>query len=76
MLWLFQTVTLDRKQYCLTCFGFNLNVAPLIMKAIVSTVMLQKEAPDRMASAYINDIYANEIVVPTTHIREHWLSLG
>lgn len=37
---------IDGKQYCLTHLEFDINVAPFIMKAIVSTVMSQAEAID------------------------------
>lgn len=46
------------------------------MKAIVSTVMRQEEAIDRMTSAYIESISVNEDVVPTTRIREHLPRFG
>ena len=68
-LWLFQTVKIDGQRYCLTRLGFGLNVAPLIMKAIVSAMLSQEEA-------YIYDIYVNEDVMPTIHVREHLARFG
>ena len=59
------------QRYCLTRLGFGLNVAPLIMKAIVSAVLSQEEAADHAASAYIDDIYVN-----ATHVREHLARFG
>ena len=41
------------------------------MKAIVSAVLLQEEAVGCAASAYIDNIYVNEDVVPVTPVREH-----
>ena len=38
-LWPFQTMKIDGRRYCLTCLEFGLNVAPLIMKVIISTVL-------------------------------------
>ena len=73
---LFQTVKIGRQKYCLTHLGFGLNVAPLIMKAIVSVVLLQVEAVGHMASAYIDDIYVNEDVMPATRVREHLARFG
>lgn len=73
ILWPFQTVKIDRKRYCPTRLGFGLNLVPLIMKAIVSTVMSQEKTIDRTASAYINDICVSKAVLPTSHVR---LSLG
>ena len=75
-LWPYQTVKIDGKRYCLTHLGFGLNVAPLIMKAIVSAVLLQEEAMERAESAYIDDIYINEDVVPVTRVREHLVQFG
>ena len=72
----YQTVKIDGKRYCLTCLGFGLNVAPLIMKAIVSAVMSQEEAMGRAASADIDDSYVNKDVVPATCIREHLAQFG
>ena len=50
-------------------------MAPL-MKAIISAVLLQEEAVGRTVSAYIDDIYVNEDVVPAIHIREHLAQFG
>ena len=41
-LWPYWTVMIDGKRYCLTCLGFGLNVAPLIMKAIVSAAHVRE----------------------------------
>lgn len=56
-LWLFQTLIIKGKRYCLTHVRFNLNVAPLIMKAIFKTVLTQEEVPMRATSSYIDNIY-------------------
>lgn len=37
-LWPYQTVMVKGQRYCLTRLGFGLNVAPLIMKAIIDAV--------------------------------------
>ena len=76
ILWPFQTVKIGGQRYCLTHLGFGLNVAPLIMKAIVSAVLSQGEAVGHAASAYIGKIYVNEDVMPTTHVREHLTRFG
>ena len=67
---------INGKRYCQTHLEFSLNVAPLIMKAIISAVLLQEEAVGHVASAYINDIYVNEDVVPVTHVTEHLAQFG
>ena len=40
-LWPFQTVVVNGERYELTRLGFGLNVAPLIMKAVVRAVLQQ-----------------------------------
>ena len=75
-LWPFQTMKIDGRRYCLTCLVFGLNVAPLIMKAINSTVLAQDVTVSQAASAYIDDIFINEDVAPTTRIREHLAQFG
>ena len=64
------------QRYYLPCLGFGFNVAPHIMKAIVRAVLLQKEAVGHAASAYINDIYVNEDVMPVTHVKERQARFG
>ena len=66
-----QTVKVDGKRYCLTRLGFGLNVAPLIMKAIISTVLAQDKTVSRAVSMYIDNIFINEDVTPATCVREH-----
>ena len=46
------------------------------MKAIVSAVLSQEEAVGCAASAYNDNIYVNEDVMPTTHVREHLVQFG
>ena len=45
-------------------------------KAVVSTVLLQEEAVGHVASVYIDDIYVNEDVMPSTCVREHLARFG
>ena len=75
-LWPIQTVKIGGQRYCLTRLGFGLNLAPLVVKAIVSAVLLQEEAVGHTASAYIDDIYVNEDVMPATRVREHLARFG
>ena len=75
-LWPFQTVKIGRQRYCLTRLWFGLNVAPLIMKVLVSAVLSWVEAVGHTASAYIDDIYVNEDVMPVTCVREHLARFG
>ena len=62
-LWPFQTVMIKGKRYCLTHLGFGLNVAPIIMTAIIKTVLMQDEFTVKATSAYVDDIYINEDIM-------------
>lgn len=47
------------------------------MKAIISMVLAQEEAVGRAASAYIDNVYITEDVVPATRVHLNiWPSLG
>ena len=67
---------ISRQRYCLIHLGFGFNVAPLIMKTIVSAVLSQEEALGHVASAYIDDIYVNKDFMPVTRVREHLARFG
>ena len=54
--------------------GFGLNVVPMIMKAIVSTVLAQKERTMKAMSFYINDIY--EEVISADEVKVKLESFG
>ena len=75
-LWPFQTVVLKGRRYCLTRLGFGLNVAPMIMRAIVNAVMSQDKLIKDATSSYIDDIYVNESVASSQRVREHLESFG
>ncbi len=40
-LWLFQTMMVRGRRYCLTRLGFGLNITPLVMKVVVKTILTQ-----------------------------------
>ena len=63
-LWPFQTVMVKGQRYCLTSMGFELNVAPSIMQAIVETVLSNDVTVQQAMSAYIDDIFINNSVAP------------
>ena len=42
-LWPYQTVMFKSKRYCLTRLGFGHNVAPMIMKTVVSAIVEQDD---------------------------------
>ena len=75
-LWSFQTVMFRGHRYCLTRLGFGLNVAPLVMKAILTYVLGQDEEVKQGASAYVDDIYINEDIVAVRRVRDHLARFG
>ncbi|KFD62362.1 hypothetical protein M514_25485 [Trichuris suis] len=70
-LWPFQTVTFDGRRFCLTRLGFGLNVAPLVMKAVLNCVLAKDEDIKRGTSAYLDDILVNEDIVKASRVEEH-----
>ena len=75
-LWPFQTVMIKGKRYCLTCLGFGLNVAPLIMTAIIKTILMQDESTVKAASAYVDDIYVNVDIMSANVVKTKLQSFG
>ena len=77
-LWPYQTVVFKGKRYCLTRLGFGLNVAPLVMKAVLNKVLEQNSAVRAGTSAYVDDVLVREDVVAVTdvvaHLEEYGLS--
>ena len=71
-----QTVMLKSQRYCFTQLGFGLNVALLIMQSIIDSVMSQNRTIKNVISTYIDDIYANEGLVPAACVREHLSNYG
>uniref|UniRef100_A0A5S6Q1P2 Integrase catalytic domain-containing protein n=1 Tax=Trichuris muris TaxID=70415 RepID=A0A5S6Q1P2_TRIMR len=69
-LWPYQTVEFRGRRYCLTRLGFGLNVAPLVLKAILNFVLSQDPAIKRGTSAYVDDILVNEDVIPASRVKE------
>ena len=72
-LWPFQTVIFISKRYCLTRLGFDLNVAPQIMKAIINAVLSQEEKVKERTSAYLDDIYVNDDIVSKVKLAQFGL---
>ncbi|XP_065658267.1 uncharacterized protein LOC136082772 [Hydra vulgaris] len=75
-LWSFQTVVFRNKRYCLTRLGFGLNVAPLIMKSVVSAVIDQDELVKSGTSAYVDDIFEDESVLSLHYVKRHFFKYG
>lgn len=75
-LWPFQTVMFRGKRYCLTRLGFGINVAPAVMKAVLTTVLKEDKDVQRAASPFVDDIYVDNSVVSTHRVRDHLLKYG
>ena len=76
MLWPFQTIIIKGRRYCWTHLGFGLNVAPLIMKVIVKTVLEQDELMKKATSVYVDDIYVNEDELSVDEVKSRLESFG
>ena len=75
-LWSYQTVIFRGHRYCLTRLGFGLNVAPSVMKSLLTAVLAQDETVDRATSSYLDDIFVNEDVVSVQCVENHLLRYG
>ena len=70
-LWAYQTVVFRGQRFCLTRLGFSLNVAPVIMKAVLDKVLSQDEKIWKGTSSYIDDILVIEDVVSVCSVLDH-----
>ena len=75
-LWSDQTVVFKGRRYCLTRKGFGFNVAPSIMQTIVDAILTKDKRIQRATSAYIDDVYVDESIVPAARVKEHLYSFG
>ena len=75
-LWVYQTILIKRERHCLIWSGFGLNMVPMIMKAIISTVLPQEEQMMKVTSSYIDDIYVNEDIVSADEVKTRLESFG
>ena len=75
-LWSYQTVIFRGQRYCLTRLVFGLNVAPSVMKSVLTAVLTQDETVDRATSSYLDDIFVNEDVVSVQCVENHLLRYG
>ena len=72
----YQTVLFKGRRCCLTRMGFGLNVAPSIMQTIVDAILTKDKCIQRATSAYIDDLYVDESIVPAARVKEHLCSFG
>lgn len=64
-LWLYQTLVIWSKWYCLTCLGFGLNMVPMKIEAIVEAILSQEDNVKEVISTYIDNIFVNDNVALT-----------
>lgn len=72
----YQTIVFRGQRYCLTRLGFGLNVAPMVMKTVVSEVLKQNSVIDGAASPYVDDIIVNEDIVTADVVIDHLRQFG
>lgn len=70
-LWPYQTVVIRGRRYCLTRLGFGLNIAPLVLKKVLGSVLSWDEKIDRATSPYLDDIMVNETVATAAEVENH-----
>ena len=76
-MWLYQTMCYKGTLYCLTRLGrFILNVAPLIMKAVLDCIFSQDPFIQKGTSAYIDDISLNEDIIAASNVEKHLETYG
>ena len=75
-LWSYQTVLFKGRRYYLTRMGFGLNVAPSIMQTIVDAILTKDKRIQRATSAYVDDVYVDESIVPAACVKEHLCSFS
>ena len=56
--------------------GFGLNVAPSIIQTIVDAILTKDKRIQLATSAYIDDVYVDESMVPAARVKEHLCSFG
>ncbi|XP_043240078.1 uncharacterized protein LOC122390810 [Amphibalanus amphitrite] len=75
-LWPFQTVMVRGQRFCLTRLGFGLNIAPLVMKAVVRAVLDQDPDIGRAVLPYVDDLLVNEDIVSAERVVAHFAQFG
>lgn len=75
-LWPFQTVIVRGQRYCLTRLGFGLSIAPMVMKAVVKTILSQDPEIERAVLPYVDDLLVNEDQVSAERVAAHFASFG
>ena len=68
--------TIKGQRYCLTRMEFGLNVTPSIMQTILDAILTKNKHIQRATSAYIDDVYVDESIVPAARVKEYLYSFG
>ncbi|KAK4294952.1 hypothetical protein Pmani_032459 [Petrolisthes manimaculis] len=75
-LWKYQTVVFHGRRYCLTRLGFGLNIAPLVLKKVLSRVLSCDEKVNSATSPYLDDILVDESKVTAAEVESHLRRFG
>ena len=75
-LWPYQTVIVAGERYALTRVGFGLNIAPMIMKAVVRAVLSQCPTMTEAVLPYVDDLCVNEDLVNADDVVAHFSKFG
>ena len=75
-LWPYQTVVVRGRRFCLTRLGFGLNIAPLVMKAVVRAVLSQDPVVERAVLPYVDDLLVNEDIISADRVVQHFSRFG
>ena len=75
-LWPYQTVEIRGQRYCLVRLGFGLSLAPLVMKAVVRSVLAQDPQIERAVLSYVDDLLVDEDVASAERVVNHFARYG
>lgn len=64
------------RRYCLTRLGFGLNIAPLVLKKVLSRVLSWDEKVNSATSPYLDDILVDESIVTAAEVESHLKRFG
>ena len=75
-LWSCQTVVFRGQRYCLTRLGFGLNIALLVLKKVLGTVLSWNERIEQATSPYLDDILVDEGIASAVEVEAHLRRYG
>ncbi|XP_037093010.1 uncharacterized protein LOC119112829 [Pollicipes pollicipes] len=75
-LWPFQTVMIRGQRFRLTRLAFSLNIAPMVIKAVVRSVLEQDAVVQRAVLPYVDDLLVNEDVLSAERVVVHFAEFG